>query len=108
MNRSLLAGATALTLTLLLGQITDKTTGQPLHGVQVTVQSRGLTRNAVTDAHGRFRVPGVRPGSVTVHYSSADIPPQSTTLSVRGAQQTVTITACSMTLDYHCDNGGGS
>lgn len=108
MNRSLLTACTALAFTLLLGQITDKTTGQPLHGVRVDVQSRGISLHAVTDAGGRFRLPGVRPGSVTLHYASNDVPPQSVSVEVRGKQQSVSITACSTTLDYSCGGGGGS
>lgn len=109
MHRFALAGAHALALTLLLGQITDKTTGQPLHGVAVIAQSpHALPVHAVTDAHGRFRLAGVRPGTVTLHYSSDDVPPQSLTVHVRGAKQDISITACSMTLDYSCQTGGGS
>lgn len=109
MNRSrLLAACAALTFTLLLGHITDRTTGQPLRGVQVAVQSGHATLHAVTDAHGRFRIAGVRPGTVTLRYASDDVPPQTLTLGVRGPKQKLTITACSTTLDYSCGNGGGS
>jgi carboxypeptidase family protein len=109
MNRSFLAACSALAFTLLLGQITDKTTGQPLRGVAVIAQSsHALPLHAVTDAHGRFRLPGVRPGAVTLHYSSDDVPPQSLIVHVRGTKQSISITACSTTLDYSCRSGGGS
>ena len=108
MNRSLLAACSALAFTLLLGQITDKTTGQPLRGVAVSAQSGHTSLHAVTDSHGRFRFAGVRPGALMLHYSSDDVPPQSATVNVHGSKQLVGITACSTTLDYSCQTGGGS
>lgn len=109
MNRSrLLPACAALAFALLLGHITDRTTGQPLRGVHVAVQSGHATLHAVTDAHGRFRLAGVRPGTLTLRYSSDDVPPQTVTVDVHRAKQEITITACSTTLDYSCGNGGGS
>ncbi len=108
MNRSMLTAAAALAFTLLLGQITDKTTGQPLHGVQVEMTQGAATLRAVTDAGGRFRLSGVHPGAHTLHYASNDVPPHSVNVMVRAGKQAISISACSTTLDYSCAGPGGS
>lgn len=109
MNRSrLLTTCASLAFALLLGHITDRTTGQPLRGVHVAVESTHAAPHAVTDAHGRFRLAGVRPGTVTLRYFSDDVPPQTLTVDVHGSKQAISITACSTTLDYSCASGGGS
>ncbi|HEY9179119.1 MAG TPA: carboxypeptidase regulatory-like domain-containing protein [Candidatus Baltobacteraceae bacterium] len=98
---------TALLLTLLIGQFTDKTTGQPLHGVHVDLRQGTKTLHAVTGEDGGFRLDGVKPGTHVLHYSSGDVPPSQVTITVRGAAQHVHVTACSMTLDYSCGGPGG-
>jgi protocatechuate 3,4-dioxygenase beta subunit len=109
MNRSrLFAACAALTYTLLLGRITDRTTGQPLPGVRIAVRSGAAALHTVTDAHGRFRFARVRPGTVTLRYASNDVPPKTITVRVRGPRQHLVIAACSTTLDYSCEGGGGS
>ena len=110
MTRSrLLALCAATAFTLLLGRITDRTTGQPLAGVQVSLHSGHATLRATTDRHGRFRMLDAPAGTRTLRYASDDVPPQSLTLTVHGKKQSVSITACSTTLDYSCANveGGG-
>ncbi|HLI94521.1 MAG TPA: carboxypeptidase regulatory-like domain-containing protein [Candidatus Baltobacteraceae bacterium] len=96
-----------LALTLLIGQITDRTTGQPLGGVRVTLESGGHQLHAKTGADGMFRFANVEPGVRTLRYSSADVPPQSSTVTVHGARQRLALTACSTTLDYSCGGDGG-
>ena len=76
----------ALLLTLVLGQFTDRTTGQPLHGVHVELVRGTTTRRAVSGEDGRFTLRGIRPGSYTLHYFSEDVPPKSLTVTVRGAR----------------------
>jgi protocatechuate 3,4-dioxygenase beta subunit len=94
-------------LTLLVGQVTDQTTGQPLAGVAVRIHSSASSKTATTDADGRFKLRDVHPGNYTADLSSNDVPPQKFTVHVHGAQQTITLQACSTTLDYHCPSGGG-
>jgi hypothetical protein len=96
----------ALLFTLLLGQITDKTTGQPLHGVQVVLT--GATRAKVrSDAQGRFRIPNVHPGAYLLTLSSDDVLPTHRAVRVHGKQMTLQIPVCSTTLDYSCGGPGG-
>jgi hypothetical protein len=107
MNRSLPTFACAFAIALLLGQITDKTTGQPLRGVQVRIRQGAATLRAVTGEDGRFRLSGVRPGAYVLNYSSDDVPPGSVRVRVSGAREAIRITACSTTLDYSCTGPGG-
>jgi carboxypeptidase family protein len=97
----------ALIFVLLVGQITDQTTGQPLRGVRIDVKQGAATLHAVTDANGEFRLSGVRAGVHTLHYASDDVPPRTISVHVSGAKQQVHITACSTTLDYSCAGPGG-
>lgn len=108
MYRSLIPAATALALTLLVGQITDRTTGQPLRNVQVQVSQGHATLHARTGKDGRFEIKGLKPGAHILRYSSDDVPPQSLSITLKGAKQQISITACSTTLDYSCASGGGS
>ncbi len=108
MNAALTYLSTALALTLLLGQVTDRTTGQPLRGVHVQLRNGRTMLRAVTNGDGQFRLAGVRPGARTLRYWSADVPPENFPITVRGTRQNVNITACSTTLDYSCADGGGS
>jgi hypothetical protein len=93
--------------TLLIGQITDQTTGQPMRGVSVAISSAHKKFVATTDAEGRFQVTNVPAGNVTLRYSSDDVPPQTLALHVSGSKQSIHITACSVTLDYRCPSSGG-
>ena len=97
----------ALALTLLLGRITDKTTGQPLRGVHVEIAQGHKTLRALTGADGRFRLGGVKPGPHMLRYWSDDVPANSTSVDIRGTKAEIGITACSTTLDYSCAGPGG-
>lgn len=49
----------------LAGQVTDAGTAQPLAGAQVFVGTGG--HGALTDAHGRYTIPDVAPGTMELH-----------------------------------------
>lgn len=107
MNRCATAITTALALTVLLGQITDKTTGQPLRGVQIQVDQGRRALHARSDADGRFAIKGLSAGTHTLRYASDDVPPRTISVKVHGAKDRLSITACSTTLDYSCAGPGG-
>jgi hypothetical protein len=83
---------------VLAGTITDKTTGQPLAGVDVVAGSA----HARSHADGTFRLVGVRPGPLTLTVSSDDVPPQRFPVTVGSATTHTVLHACSTTLDYDC------
>jgi hypothetical protein len=89
-----------LVFALLMGRVTDITTGQPLIGVRVTLAGpqRG---SATTDREGRYRITGLRPGTYRMTLVSSDVPVQRRTVAV-GRVTTLDIKACSTTLDYSC------
>ncbi len=90
-------------LTVLAGQVVDKTTGQPLTGVDVSVRGGAKVAPARTNDAGRYVLRGLTPGRYTLTVSSDDVPPQTFEIAVRGAKsQQFNITACSTTLDYSC------
>lgn len=97
--------AATLAVTILIGQVTDKTTGQPLVGVQITGTLHSSHFAATTNEHGLFHL-NLPPGRYTLHLSSSDVPPQQHDIVVKGKHQSVTLQACSSTLDYSCGQGG--
>ena len=46
------------------GQVVEERTGRPLEGARITVE--GSVRRAVTDAEGRYTLPNLRVGTVTI------------------------------------------
>jgi hypothetical protein len=92
--------ALALSLVVLVGHITDKTTGQPLPNVKIAIGSHHTT----TDARGAYRLSGLAPGTYTLSASSDDVPPQrrSVTVKQQASPQTLDLVMCSTTLDYGC------
>jgi protocatechuate 3,4-dioxygenase beta subunit len=85
---------------VLVGSVTDQTTGQPLTGVEVRVGSA----HAKTNADGAYKLVGVKPGRSAVTVSSDDVPPQQFTVRVGSGTTHRDFTACSITLDYRCSN----
>jgi hypothetical protein len=87
-----------LTVAVLVGNLADRTTGQPLPGVVVTVGKV----HATSHADGSFRLSGVKPGRATLSVSSDDVPPQQFSVTVGATTTRVNLRVCSTTLDYNC------
>jgi hypothetical protein len=93
------SSAASVALAVLLGTISDRTTGQPLPGVVVSVG------NAHTTSHGdgSYRLSGVKPGSATLTVSSSDgVPPQHFTITVGKTTSRDDLRVCDIALDYNC------
>lgn len=99
------APLTFLAIALLLGHISDATTGQPLGHVTVTL-SGAVHRTTTTNASGDYRFGTVAPGDYTLAIHSRDVPPLRKRVTVRAGRTIANITACSTTLDYSCANAG--
>jgi protocatechuate 3,4-dioxygenase beta subunit len=103
MKLSKFAVAGLFALAVLVGHVTDKTTGQPLANVTIAVGAQHTT----TDAHGAYRLTGVSPGHYTLSASSKDVPPQHRSVVIKsGAPTTLDLVLCSTTLDYSCAGAG--
>jgi hypothetical protein len=103
MKLSGLPAAAAFALALLVGHVTDATTGQPLENVTIAVGSE----HATTDKHGAYRLTGLKPGEYTLSASSKDVPPQHRGVVVKpNGQTTLDLVLCSTTLDYSCAAAG--
>jgi protocatechuate 3,4-dioxygenase beta subunit len=98
------AAATTLIVAMLVGHVTDATTGQPLAGVTISIGSSHTS----TDAHGAYRLTGLTPGRYDLTASSKDVPPQHRSVVVKpqGPKTTVDLVLCSATLDYSCAGSG--
>lgn len=88
----------ALVLAVVLGTITDRTTGQPLSGVVVAAGSV----HATSHDDGSYKLSGVAPGHVTLSVSSDDVPPQRFPVTVGPSSTRADLRVCSTTLDYNC------
>ena len=95
------ACSAVLVLAVLLGHVTDATTGQVLPGVRVSL-SGPQRASATTDRQGRYRIPNLRNGDYRVTLVSNDVPPTHRAVTVRGTT-VMNVRACSTTLDYSCD-----
>ncbi|HEY2474881.1 MAG TPA: carboxypeptidase-like regulatory domain-containing protein [Candidatus Cybelea sp.] len=98
------AAAAGLALAVLVGHVTDATTGQPLPNVTIAIGSRHTT----TDQRGAYRLGGLTPGHYTLSASSKDVPPQHRNVDVQqqNAPTTLDLVLCSTTLDYSCAGEG--
>lgn len=85
-------------LSVLVGNLADRTTGQPLSGVAVTLGNA----HATSHADGSFRLTGLKPGRATLSVSSDDVPPQQFSVTVGSTTSRVSLRVCSTTLDYNC------
>ena len=96
MRRS--ASLLAFVLAVVVGTITDRTTGQPMGGVTVRV---GSARTTSRD-DGSYRLSGVGAGSVSLTVSSDDVPPQHFPIALSAGTTRADLRVCSITLDYSC------
>lgn len=87
----------ALAFAIVVGTISDRTTGQPLGGVTV---SSGAA-HAVSHADGSFRFVVPKAGRIVVSVSSDDVPPQQFPVTA-GSKTPARLRVCSTTLDYNC------
>jgi hypothetical protein len=85
-------------LAVLLGSVADRTTGQPLPGVHVSLG----TAHTTSRADGSFRLSGLKPGRATLSVSSDDVPPQRFPVTIGPATTRADLRVCSTTLDYNC------
>jgi protocatechuate 3,4-dioxygenase beta subunit len=90
--------AFALVAAILVGTVSDRTTGQPLPGVTVSIGAA----HAVTHADGTYRLAGVKTGAATLNAESDDVPPQHFTVKVGKTSSRADLRVCSTTLDYNC------
>jgi len=102
--RCLLPKYAALALAVIVGHVTDATTGQPLPNVSLAIGAH----HATTDARGAYRLTGLTPGSYTLSATSDDVPLQHRSVVVKpSVQTTIDLILCSTTLDYGCGGGPG-
>jgi hypothetical protein len=104
MRFSKLSAIATLALIVLVGHVIDATTRQPLPNVTIAVGSAQTT----TDAHGAYRLAGLKPGRYTLSASSKDVPLQRRSLVLKpdSPQTTLDLVLCSTTLDYSCAGAG--
>lgn len=102
--RCLLPRVAVLALAVLIGHVTDATTGQPLPNVTIAIGSH----RATTDSHGAYKLTGLTPGRYTLSASSDDVPPQKRDVAVKQQSQptVLDLVLCSTTLDYGCGGSG--
>ena len=96
--------AIAFVFAVVSGQIRDRTTGQPMPGLQVTL---GASRTT-TDRSGRYLLKNVVPGANALTVHSNDVPEQRFRLTVKAPSTRFDIHVCSLTLDYSCSSLNGS
>jgi hypothetical protein len=87
-----------LMLAVLVGTVTDRTTGQPMPNVTVAVGAV----HATSRPDGTYRLSGVKTGKATVTASSNDAPPQRFPVTIGSATTHLDLVLCSVTLDYNC------
>lgn len=98
------SAAAAFALAVLVGHVTDATTGQPLANVTIGIGSQHTS----TDKRGAYRLSGLKPGQYTLSARSMDVPPQRRSVIIKQntAQTTLDLVLCSTTLDYNCAGAG--
>jgi Carboxypeptidase regulatory-like domain len=102
--RCLLPKVAVLALAVLIGRVTDATTGQPLPNVAIAIG----THHTTTDSHGAYKLTGLAPGRYKLSASSDDVPLQKRDVVVKqqSAPTVLDLVLCSTTLDYGCGGSG--
>ncbi|MDE2482648.1 MAG: carboxypeptidase regulatory-like domain-containing protein [bacterium] len=100
-----LSTAAAFVAAVLVGHVTDRTTGQAIAGVHIVLSGPSHAK-ATTKSDGSYAVRGLRPGLYTLTLSSNDVPPESAHLRITKAKTREDFIVCSTTLDYSCAPGG--
>jgi len=101
--RRSLASIAALAFTLLVGRITDQTTGQPLEGLRVSAV--GPTHSSVrTDADGRYVLRNLHPGHYTIVVRGKGVPTVRASITVSDRTLKKNFVVCNVALDYSCAN----
>ncbi len=100
-----LSTVAAFAAAVLVGHVTDRTTGQPIGGVHIALSGPTHAR-ATTTSNGAYVVRALRPGTYTMTLSSDDVPPQRVHVKVSASKTTRNVVVCSTTLDYSCAPGG--
>ena len=91
--------ATSLLLAVLVGTISDRTTGQPLPGVQISLGAAHTTSRA----DGTYRLGGLKPGQATLTVTSNQgVPPQHFSVTIGKTTSHADFRVCDIALDYNC------
>lgn|GEM_PF-2501790 len=99
----LLAPSAALAFAILVGQVSDRTTGQPLGGLRVS--SIGPTRTSVrTNADGHYLLRNLRPGRYTILIRGKGVPTVRARITLSDRRQRKNFVVCNVALDYSCAN----
>ncbi len=101
--RRLFAPLAALALVILVGRITDRTTGQSLAGLEITANGPSHAR-ARTDADGRYIFRSLRPGRYLIDVRGKGVPTVAKHIVLHDGKVTENITVCNVALDYSCAN----
>ncbi len=99
----LLAVCAAIAFVVLVGRITDRTTGQSLSRLTVTLTgpSHASTR---TGPDGRYRLRRLRPGLYRLVIRGKGVPTVRTQIKLEGREVTKDFVVCNIALDYSCSN----
>ena len=90
--------ASSILFAVLIGTVTDRSTGQPMPGVTIAVGAA----HTLSRAGGSYKLSGLKPGRTTVSFSSEDVPPQHLPVTIGPATTRADLRVCSTTLDYNC------
>ncbi|MGC8484651.1 MAG: carboxypeptidase-like regulatory domain-containing protein [Candidatus Baltobacteraceae bacterium] len=101
--RRLFAPLAVLALAVLVGRITDRTTGQPLAGLEITATGPSRARTQ-TDSEGRYTFRSLHPGHYSLEIRGKGVPLVQKYVYVSASKTTENITVCNVALDYSCEN----